>query len=128
MRTLSRFLSAVKLRHVAAALLLGVFADPISAALRWACVVAFDLHRVPALWALLMSALVLAAEVALIYLALRGLSWLFGRGADRLSTGGPRASSSTLGDPGSAMSQAPTVRSSTDPAGRPEEGGGDERI
>lgn len=128
MGILSRFLAAVKLRHIAAALLLGVFAEPVSAALRWAGVIALGLPRVPGLWALLVSGLVLAAEVALIYLALRGLSWLLARGAERLSTFGRRASSSTFGDPGSATPQAATVHSSTDPVSRPEEGGDDERI
>jgi hypothetical protein len=128
MMTFGRLLSAVRFKHVLAVLLLGVFASPLTAALRWCGVAALDLWAVLGLWALLFSALVLAAQAGLIFLALRGLGSVFAHCGARFSTLPPHASDRGESDAFDS-SQPPGSNGQRDPepVGRPEKGGGDER-
>ncbi|HVX34025.1 MAG TPA: hypothetical protein VHA80_12875 [Solirubrobacterales bacterium] len=73
MSVVERILEAVTPRRVAAALLIGGFARALVAVLGWSASVGWDLARNPNLRALSGSGVDFALEVALIYLALRGL-------------------------------------------------------
>jgi hypothetical protein len=127
MMTFRRLLAAVTFKRVLAVLLLGILAEPVTATLRWFGVAALDLWTVLGLWALALSALALAAQAGLIYLALYGLKSALAHGSALLSALLPHAS--RRGESGARDSTQPLDpigQGGFEPAGRPEEGGGDE--
>jgi hypothetical protein len=93
MRRLRRILDAVTPRRVLAALLIGAFAREIVAVVLWLVGIGLDLRGSPALAALVAAGLRLGLEVAVIFLAARGLASLVGGRGDQDpacgSTGGP---------------------------------------
>jgi hypothetical protein len=127
MMTLRRLLAAVTFKHVLAVLLLGIFAEPVTATLRWFGVAALDLWTVLGLWALLLSALALAAQAGLIYLALCGLKSVLTNGSALLSALLPRAfGRRESGTRDSTQLQGPIGQGGPETADQPEKGGGDE--